>query len=426
MPGVLEKNKITAQNLIDLKNAINQIGSYNLLKKETSVVKDTTVKYYCDLTGVLSAYDVINVIFPNETENLSSYPQISIDNKNTYYEIKKGNSLVALKDLQGKANVLYFDGTNWQVVSNDSTGDSLPIGTTLLWYDDNIPNGYVELNGQELSRATYSELFDVIGTTFGSGDGSTTFNVPDMRDKVPIGVSSTDTNINVVGKIYGEKTHKLTIQELASHSHGFQGGSALFAQKDQGVKGLGPGSYWTEGVGSIPNTSNAGGDQPHNNMQPSFALRFICKAFNVTSVTDNIAEVVQDLSSDSVTNVPSVAAINDAFATFGIKCDQLYTGGSIALTSSNQTVTLLGNVEDYNFLFIVLRNNNNFHACWVIPKYYYNNNINMSHAVFNQDGNYDVATLEPLSVHNNQFKIKQTHMYNTYSVLRFVTCYGLK
>ena len=426
MPGVLEKNKITAQNLIDLKNAINQIGSYNLLKKETSVVKDTTVKYYCDLTGVLSAYDVINVIFPNETENLSSYPQISIDNKNTYYEIKKGNSLVALRDLQGKANVLYFDGTNWQVVSNDSTGDSLPIGTTLLWYADNIPNGYVELNGQELSRATYSELFDVIGTTFGEGDGSTTFNVPDMRDKVPIGVSSTDTNINTVGKVYGEKTHKLTIQELASHPHAFQGGQALFTQANQGIKGLGPGSYWVEGVGAISTTSNAGGDQPHNNMQPSFALRFICKAFNVTSVTDNIAEVVQDLSSDSVTNVPSVAAINDAFATFGIKCDQLYTGGSIALTSSNQTVTLLGNVEDYNFLFIVLRNNNNFHACWVIPKYYYNNNINMSHAVFNQDGNYDVATLEPLSVHNNQFKIKQTHMYNTYSVLHFVTCYGLK
>ena len=279
MPGVLEKNKITAQNLIDLKNAINQIGSYNLLQKETSVVKDTTVKYYCELTGVLSIYDVINVIFPNETENLSSYPQISIDNQKTYHEIRKGNSLVALRDLQGKANVLYFDGTNWQVVSNDSTGDSLPIGTTLLWYADNIPNGYVELNGQELSRATYSELFDVIGTTFGEGDGSTTFNVPDMRDKVPIGVSSTDTNINTVGKVYGEKTHKLTVQEAPSHAHGFQGGSALFNQENQGVKGIGTGNLWVDGVGSIPNTSNAGGDQPHNNMQPSFALRFICKAF---------------------------------------------------------------------------------------------------------------------------------------------------
>ena len=292
MPGVLEKNKITAQNLIDLKNAINQIGSYNLLKKETSVVKDTTVKYYCDLTGVLSAYDVINVIFPNETENLSSYPQISIDNKNTYYEIKKGNSLVALRDLQGKANVLYFDGTNWQVVSNDSTGDSLPIGTTLLWYADNIPTGYVELNGQELSRATYSELFDVIGTTFGSGDGSTTFNVPDMRDKVPVGVSSTDTNINAIGKTYGEKKHTMTQDEVAPHSHGFQGGAALFNQKDQGVKGLAGGNLWVDGIGTISTTSTDGGNAtPFNVMQPSLALRFICKAFNVTNVVNDVLNI---------------------------------------------------------------------------------------------------------------------------------------
>lgn len=178
MPGVLEKNKITAQNLIDLKNAINQIGSYNLLKKETSVVKDTTVKYYCDLTGVLSAYDVINVIFPNETENLSSYPQISIDNKNTYYEIKKGNSLVALKDLQGKANVLYFDGTNWQVVSN-VVNDALnifPVGSLFFSTTPTNPSAWMG------------------GTWEAWGTG-----------RVPVGVNTSDTDFNTVEKTGGNK-----------------------------------------------------------------------------------------------------------------------------------------------------------------------------------------------------------------------------
>ena len=241
MPGVLEKNKITAQNLIDLKNAINQIGSYNLLQKETSIVKDTTVKYYCDLTGVLSIYDVINVIFPNETENLSSYPQISIDNKTTYYEIKKGNSLVALRDLQGKANVLYFDGTNWQVVSN-VVNDALnifPVGSLFFSTTPTNPSAWMG------------------GTWEAWGTG-----------RVPVGVDTSQTEFNTVEKTGGEKTHKLTVQEAPSHAHGFQGGSALFTQKDQGIKGLGPGSFWVEGVGSIPNTSNAGGDQPHNNLQP--------------------------------------------------------------------------------------------------------------------------------------------------------------
>lgn len=86
--------------------------------------------------------------------------------------------------------------------------------------------------------------------------------------RVPVGVDTSQTEFNTVEKTGGEKTHKLTVQELASHSHGFQGGSALFTQPNQGIKGLGPGSYWVEGVGAIENTSNAGGDQPHNNLQP--------------------------------------------------------------------------------------------------------------------------------------------------------------
>lgn len=88
------------------------------------------------------------------------------------------------------------------------------------------------------------------------------------KGRVPVGIDTNDSDFNTVEKTGGEKTHKLTVQELASHSHGFQGGSALFAQPNQGIKGLGPGSYWVEGVGAISSTSNAGGDQPHNNLQP--------------------------------------------------------------------------------------------------------------------------------------------------------------
>ena len=88
------------------------------------------------------------------------------------------------------------------------------------------------------------------------------------KGRVPVGVDTSQTEFNTVEKTGGEKTHKLTVAELASHSHGFQGGSALFVQPNQGVKGLGPGYYWVQGVGVIPNTSNAGGDQPHNNLQP--------------------------------------------------------------------------------------------------------------------------------------------------------------
>ena len=86
--------------------------------------------------------------------------------------------------------------------------------------------------------------------------------------RVPVGVDTSQTEFNTVEKTGGEKTHKLTVAESASHSHGFQGGSALFNQENQGIKGIGTGNLWTDGVGAIPSTSNAGGDQPHNNLQP--------------------------------------------------------------------------------------------------------------------------------------------------------------
>lgn len=84
-----------------------------------------------------------------------------------------------------------------------------------------------------------------------------------------VGVDTSQTEFNTVEKTGGEKTHTLTTNELAAHYHGFQGGAALFTQPDQGVKGLGSGPYWVEGVGAIPITSTDGGaNQPHNNLQP--------------------------------------------------------------------------------------------------------------------------------------------------------------
>lgn len=71
-------------------------------------------------------------------------------------------------------------GTGVQKVGSDG-GSSVPIGTVLPWPSITIPDGHFECNGQAISRTTFSELFAVLGTSFGSGDGITTFNVPDLR-----------------------------------------------------------------------------------------------------------------------------------------------------------------------------------------------------------------------------------------------------
>lgn len=143
-------------------------------------------------------------------------------------------------------------GTTGQVLTKASNTDRDTKWVTPISLLDVYPVGSIYMSVNNVNPST---LFGGTWQLWGAG-------------RVPVGVDTRQTEFNTVEKTGGEKTHKLTVQELASHPHGFQGGSALFTQKDQGVKGLGSGGYWVEGVGAIPNTSNAGGDQPHNNLQP--------------------------------------------------------------------------------------------------------------------------------------------------------------
>ena len=78
--------------------------------------------------------------------------------------------------------------------------EALPIGTIIPYPSSIIPEGFLECNGQAVSRTTYSSLFNIIGTTFGSGDGSTTFNLPNIQGRVLVGLNSNDSNFNSVGK----------------------------------------------------------------------------------------------------------------------------------------------------------------------------------------------------------------------------------
>ena len=85
-----------------------------------------------------------------------------------------------------------------------------------------VPTGWLECRGQSVSRVTYRALYDAIGTTWGSGDGSTTFTLPDLRRRTLIGKGGTKTNgpNNTVGSTGGAESVTLTTAQLPSHSHG--------------------------------------------------------------------------------------------------------------------------------------------------------------------------------------------------------------
>lgn len=89
------------------------------------------------------------------------------------------------------------------------------IGNIIAFTGSSIPEGYLECDGSAVSRTEYSDLFDVIGTIYGSGDGSTTFNLPNLSGKVALGVSQAHS----AGSTGGEESHILLDTETPSHVH---------------------------------------------------------------------------------------------------------------------------------------------------------------------------------------------------------------
>ncbi len=191
------------------------------------------------------------------------------------------------------------------------SGDTLPIGSIVEWGSNVIPNNWLLCNGQAVSRTEYEELFSTIGTIYGSGDGSTTFNLPNFKGRVATGKDESDINFNILGKTGGEKTHTLTIEEMPSHNHNFLAGSeetysiASFIADNSTLKDPPQETGWRKYENIY--IANKGGSQPHNNLQPFVVTNFIIKAHQSAGV---VAEVIQKEGLENNTNVYSADAVN--------------------------------------------------------------------------------------------------------------------
>lgn len=195
------------------------------------------------------------------------------------------------------------------------------------------PNGYLACGGQAVSRTAYPNLFAIISTTYGSGDGTSTFNLPNFQGRFPIGQDAGGVTYPM-GAFGGEATHLLTVAEMPVHAHTATASSSMadhyhgippsgnHTHSDSGhqhnftaVLGTAGGSYaggnpfspstavtavgyanlsysgnigptqtyWTSQVGGIPAVStsvsvqNTGGGVAHNNMPPYQVVTYIIK-----------------------------------------------------------------------------------------------------------------------------------------------------
>jgi microcystin-dependent protein len=97
--------------------------------------------------------------------------------------------------------------------------NNTPAGVINMWATTTAPTSWLLCDGTAVSRTTYAALFAVISTTYGTGDGSTTFNVPNLKGKVAVGRDSADVSFDSMGETGGAKTHTLSSAEMPVHTH---------------------------------------------------------------------------------------------------------------------------------------------------------------------------------------------------------------
>ena len=155
--------------------------------------------------------------------------------------------------------------------------NSVPTGIIIPYTLVTIPSGFLPLSGQSISRTTYAALFAILGTTFGSVDGSS-FSLPDCRGVVIAGMDSGQAEFAALNTLYGNHTEALSLSQVAAHAHTYNCDELWV--NPYGVTSA-TGFHWYTGgsrtTGGATSDPPGGGGGVHNNVQPVLTLNYIIK-----------------------------------------------------------------------------------------------------------------------------------------------------
>jgi len=160
---------------------------------------------------------------------------------------------------------------------------SYPAGSISMYAGSTAPTGYLLCDGSAVSRTTYADLFTAIGTTYGTGDGSTTFNLPNLKGKVAVGLNSADTSFDTLGETGGDKTHIHRQGGPASDGSGAGDGAisgpwndSTFGRSSSGVTFANYSQIVSDGIGSSK-TVYPFLTESTSSLQPYIVLNYIIK-----------------------------------------------------------------------------------------------------------------------------------------------------
>lgn len=256
------------------------------------------------------------------------------------------------------ATYLDYDDERIATGGGMPTGDTFPIGAISPYAGSIAPTNWLLCDGSAISRVTYADLFNVIGTTYGAGNGSTTFNLPNLNGRVPVGQDTNDNDFDKLGETGGEKTHTLTIDEMPSHKHDMKVKQNASSFSD-GYPAGGNTYEYSESDYPIQNT---GGGQPHNNLQPYITLNYIIKAFQSAGTVANVSTTTTTSDTDTYSCNYINSINNKIYSTLSsnTNIDNLKTVGTYGIFNATGTLPSGYSQTDNNIFIEVLMWSNDY------------------------------------------------------------------
>lgn len=293
----------------------------------------------------------------------------------------------------------YYDIKNDNLISvgGGASGGSEPVGSIKLWAGTNAPKNYLICEGQAISRSIYADLFNIIGETYGAGDGSTTFNIPDYRGLVPVGLKVNEEYFNELGKTGGTIKHK-HILPLGAESASFY----MSINEEKTSLNIEAGKYNTNWSGNTSSSINAISSREELTLQPYIVQNYIIKV-SKEATEETLVEAVPVgtiLDYDGDTVPVGYEEIEE-------KINILWENQNPSARFPAQTITLNDNYTNYKYLEIII-------ACYLDDGYRFSTGkipTNASGTIFSLASNVNRERYFKFK-NNNQIEITAVSEYS--------------